>query len=232
MSQPLVSVILPVYNGERYLADTLDSIFAQDYHPFEVIVVDDGSGDGSAKIAKAYHKARYIYQDNQGVPVARNAGVAAAQGEFIAFIDQDDTWLPHKLSAQVAYMLNHANVGYVTSKQQYFLEPGVKRPFWLKPELLEAPQTGMTPSTLLVRLSVMRQVGPFNPQFPTSSDADWFFRAKDMAIPTAALPEVLVHKRVHNANHSNQIQSLHHELLRVVKNSMKKQRQKQIEDKK
>jgi glycosyltransferase involved in cell wall biosynthesis len=95
VSNPLVSVVTPVYNGEAFLRETLESIFAQDYEPFEVIVVDDGSTDGSAAIARSYPAARYIRQHNQGPAAARNAGIAAARGEFLAFVDADDVALPH-----------------------------------------------------------------------------------------------------------------------------------------
>jgi glycosyltransferase involved in cell wall biosynthesis len=103
----LVSVIVPVYNGERYLSAALESIFAQDYHPFEVIVVDDGSGDSSAAIAKSFKSVQYIYQTNQGIANAWNLGIDASKGELIAFLDCDDLWTPNKLRLQVDYLVNH-----------------------------------------------------------------------------------------------------------------------------
>ncbi|MDF5726195.1 MAG: glycosyltransferase family A protein [Rhizonema sp. PD37] len=84
---PLVSVIIPAYNYAKYLAETLDSAFAQTYRPLEVIVMDDGSTDYTAEIVRAYPDVRYFYQENQGVSIARNVGIAAAEGEFIAFLD-------------------------------------------------------------------------------------------------------------------------------------------------
>ena len=102
MDKPLVSVIVPVYNGEHYLSFAIHSILRQDYHPSEVIVVDDGSTDNSANIARSFKEVRYIHQSNQGVAMARNVGIAAARGEFIAFLDADDLWTPNKLSIQNA----------------------------------------------------------------------------------------------------------------------------------
>lgn len=90
MNRPLVSVIIPVYNGEHYLSFAIRSVLQQDYYPFEIIVVDDGSTDKSGNIARSFKEVHYIYQPNHGVAVARNVGVTAAQGEFIAFLDQDD----------------------------------------------------------------------------------------------------------------------------------------------
>jgi glycosyltransferase involved in cell wall biosynthesis len=102
MKESLISCIVPVYNGERYLGETLDSIFAQTYQPLEIIVVDDGSTDGTATVAASYgQRVRYLCQTNQGKAAARNRGFGAAQSEFIAFIDADDLWHPEKLTRQI-----------------------------------------------------------------------------------------------------------------------------------
>ena len=98
MSSPLVSVIIPVYNGQAYLRPTLKSVFAQDYRPLEVIAVDDGSIDRSAEIIRSFPEVVYLYQDNRGHAAARNAGISAANGEFLAFLDADDLWPPDKLN--------------------------------------------------------------------------------------------------------------------------------------
>jgi glycosyltransferase involved in cell wall biosynthesis len=111
ISQPLVSVVVPVRNGERFLGEALDSVLAQDYEPVELIVVDDGSTDGSGDIAGA-RGAHVIRQEGGGLAAARNAGLAAAQGELVAFIDADDVWLPGKLVRQVEYLLDRPDVGF------------------------------------------------------------------------------------------------------------------------
>ena len=103
-NSPLVSTIIPVFNGERLLPEALDSVFRQDYRPIEVIVVDDGSTDGTSLVARSCPEVRYLYQSNQGLGAARNAGIAAACGEFIAFLDADDIWLPRKLSSQMNFL--------------------------------------------------------------------------------------------------------------------------------
>ncbi|MFC1852545.1 glycosyltransferase family A protein [candidate division CSSED10-310 bacterium] len=225
MCQPLVSIIVPVYNGQTYLPETLDSIFTQDYQPFEVIIVDDGSTDSSAEIARTYKHLRYIYQSNQGVPVARNTGIAASHGEFIAFSDQDDLWLPNKLRVQMEYLLQHPDVQYVLCKNRLFLEPEIERPAWLKLELLESPQLDFSPGALLARKTIFQYLGPFNVNFQTASDVDWIFRAKDANIPMSIVAEVLVHKRIHAGNQSYQVNRLHKEYLKLVRASIQKQRQ-------
>src|SRR3954451_23570366 len=105
MELPLVSVIIPVHNGAKYLRAALESVFAQTYSPFEVIVVDDGSVDESGVIAQSFNDVRYIHQANQGVAAARNNGIGAARGEFLAFLDQDDLWTTEKLKLQMGYLM-------------------------------------------------------------------------------------------------------------------------------
>src|SRR5262249_46275201 len=100
---PKVSVVMPVYNGERFLRESLESVFAQTFQDFEMLCVDDGSTDRSASILQQYGpRIRVVRQENAGQSAARNAGVALAQGRYIAFLDQDDLWYPSKLMSQVA----------------------------------------------------------------------------------------------------------------------------------
>lgn len=224
MQKPLVSVVIPVYNGERYLASTLDSVWAQDYRPIEVIVVDDGSIDNSAAIAQSYQDVRYIYQPNQGVAVARNRGIAAAQGEFISFLDQDDMWTPNKLRVQMDHLLKNPDLGYVIAKQRIFLEPGTEVPSWFREKFLHGDQMGFLPSTLVARASVFRQIGSFDPAYKNASDVQWFFQAKDAGIPMAVLPEVLLHRRIHSDNQSYRVKALHSEYIKIVRLSMERQK--------
>src|SRR5215475_2242760 len=99
---PLISCIVPVYNGEKYLAEAIETIVQQSYRPLEIIIADDGSTDGTAKVAERYSNLlRYLRQDNAGTAAARNLGLSAAVGEFVAFLDADDLWHPEKLARQM-----------------------------------------------------------------------------------------------------------------------------------
>jgi len=115
---PLVSVTVPTYNRWPLVAESIDSVLAQDYPNFEIIVVDDGSTDGTGEhIAATYgDRIEYIWQENQGAAAARNQGIRAARGEYIAFLDSDDTWLPGKLSSQVDALQAHPEAGFVYCK--------------------------------------------------------------------------------------------------------------------
>jgi glycosyltransferase involved in cell wall biosynthesis len=222
--QPLVSVIIPVYNGGRYLRAALESVFAQTYRPFEVIVVDDGSVDDSGVIAQSFPEVRYMHQANQGVAAARNNGIDAARGEFLAFLDQDDLWIPEKLKLQISYLLSHPDLGYTLTHQQFFLDPGATLPAWFRKELLSLVHTGWVLGTLVVRRTAFEQVGNFATGYAAANDSDWFFRAKAAEIPMAVVPELLLLKRIHGANESGRAKEVLSELLRVVKSSLDRQR--------
>ena len=222
--QPLVSVIIPVYNGTRYLRAALESVFAQTYRPFEVIVVDDGSTDDSGVIAQSFPDVRYIHQTNQGVAAARNHGIEAARGEFFAFLDQDDLWTPEKLKLQIEHLLSHPDLGYTLTQQQFFLEPGANLPAWFRKELLSTVHTGWVLGTLVVRRTTFEQVGNFVTGYSAANDSDWFFRAKAAAIPMAIVPELLLLKRIHETNDSARAKEILSELLKVVKSSLDRHR--------
>src|SRR5207247_123824 len=127
MPDPLVTVITAAYNGERFLREALSSVFAQDFDSFEVVFVDDGSDDGTAKIARAF-PLRYVYQPNQGLPTARNTGLGLARGRFIAFLDADDWLPPTKLTVQAGYLLEHPGVGCVLGREEWIVEDRVQPP--------------------------------------------------------------------------------------------------------
>ncbi len=205
MNRPLVSVVVPVYNGARFLTFALQSVFDQDYRPLEVIVVDDGSIDDSVNIARSFQEVRYVHQSNQGASAARNAGVAAAQGELIAFLDADDIWTANKLSVQTHHLLEHPEVGYVVARGENFLESGMNLPVWLTEELFRREHTFL-PSTLVVRKPVFEQVGGFDSSYMVGEDTDWFVRASDAGVRGFIVPEILLYRRIHDSNLSSQRQ--------------------------
>lgn len=220
MRNPLVSVIIPVYNGEKYLGEAIQSVLDQDYRPIEIIVVDDGSTDRSAEIARSYAGVSYLYQENQGVSVARNAAIAMARGEFLAFLDADDRWTPNKLSTQVGYHLTHPEIGYTITNQRIQLEPGAPVQIAFKRELLEVDHPGYVPSTLMVKREAFLVIGDFQTRYRTGEDIDWFSRAKDSGIPMGIVPEMLLFRRMHHSNLSLQGRPNFSQLLRSLKTSI------------
>lgn len=222
MQKPLVSVIVPVYNGQRYLEATLKSIFDQDYEPVEIIVVDDGSTDGTAEIVKSYPVVRYIYQNNQGPSAARNTGIAAAQGEMIAFLDADDLWLPNKLSLQVGYLRQHPEKGLVYAHRRMIIEEGVETPPWFSANDTPALFAG----AVLVRKNVFEQVGFFNPEYRFGENAEWLARVKDAGILLHVMRETLLISRVHACNLTHRSNEMRSSVLKALKSSIDRQRGK------
>lgn len=217
-ANPLVSVILPVHNGARYVAEAIRSVLDQDYQPVECIVVDDGSTDASADII-AEHPVQYIHRAQGGPGAARNTGIRASRGELLAFLDQDDQWAPGKLTAQVDALRANPGVGYVLTLQESRLDDGVARPSWITEEQLR-DNAGLFPGMLLATREAMEKVGPFREELRTSSDADWFFRAKDLAIPHVRVMKPLLIRRIHDGNQSRDVGTTHRELLRIARDSI------------
>jgi glycosyltransferase involved in cell wall biosynthesis len=219
-----ISLIIPIYNGAQHLPAALASARAQTRPPDEIIVVDDGSTDDSAALARAQPDVRLLTQANAGPGAARNAGLAAAQGGLLAFLDQDDEWLPEKLARQLDCLQAHPEVMYVLCHQHWYLEPGQPPPAWVRPERLEASQTGFAPSTLLARRAVFAQVGLFDPALRLASDMDWFFRANDLGVPMQHLPETLVRRRIHASNQSATTEAYQAEIAAVARASIRRKR--------
>ena len=226
MDNPLVSVIIPVYNGEKYLAEAIESVLAQTYQPVEIIVVDDGSMDKSAQIAQSY-PVKFIYQPNQGCGMAKHMGILNSRGEFLAFLDQDDLWIPEKLKAQIEYLQENPEIGYVICNMQNFLDSDYEHQSWPKQAFLDRPIAAYIPSALVVRRSVLEKIGDFDPSYQVGSDTDWFFRASDAGISMANLNQTLLRRRIHpdNGSHLHTKGSLsHQELFRSVKYSLDRKR--------
>ena len=144
MNQPLVSVIVPCYNYGRFIGETLESLQRQTLQNWECIVVDDGSTDNSAEVVQAFVKSdfriRYVYQQNKGLPAARNTGIGATTGKYIQFLDSDDLLQPDKLQHHTAYLEAHPKVELVYGGLRYFYD-GTS-------ELIFSPQHKNTPWTL------------------------------------------------------------------------------------
>ena len=224
-SAPLVSVIVAVHNGERFLRPALESLFAQDHEPFEVVFVDDGSHDGSADIAREFPDLRYVYQENQGLAAARNAGLRLARGELVAYLDDDDLLPPHKLSRQVRYLVENPDVGCVLGRQEVMLEPGVEPPEWLTRDAIYGDLDGIPLVSAMIRAEVLRSLGGFDESYRFAEDRDLFVRLRESGVRIEVIPEVLLYRRFHGENMNfRQRPTDHHPLLRSLKAKLDRQR--------
>lgn len=195
MSAPaLVSVVIPAYNAEKFVLRAVSSVLEQDYAPIEILLVDDGSTDGTAdRVRQAAPQARIVRQDNAGVAAARNTGLRHAQGELICFLDADDGWFPGKVAAQVDYLRCQPQVGLVfhdwlvwrPDGQGHYAEPekpaspgaGAIDPGcsgWIYPQLLL--ECVVHTSTVMIRREVARAVGFFQTDLVNGEDYDYWLR--------------------------------------------------------
>lgn len=188
---PLVSVIIPNYNNAKYLAAAIDSVLQQDYPNIEVILVDDGSTDNSLEILENYKdKIILVQQENQGAAAARNTGLRKASGDFIAFHDSDDLWLPGKLTKQVNFLIN--NHAFIACFTHWAVWDGEKplpkspssndnktnlqtdRTGWLYLPLLK--ESVITTISIMIRAHIVRKVGFFNTNYQVGEDHDYWLR--------------------------------------------------------
>jgi glycosyltransferase involved in cell wall biosynthesis len=221
VSDSLVTVIVAAYNGERFLSQALESVFSQDYDPFEVVFVDDGSTDGTGEIAQSF-PVRYLHQENQGLPAARNAALRVARGEFVAFADDDDLLPPSKLTVQARFLSEHPETGCVLGRQEWIVEDGVQAPE-LKRDPIFGELGGIQLVSAMFRRAVLDELGGFDPTYRYAEDRDLFVRMRERGVEIEVLPDVVLHKRLHGSNMTmNQPES--HPLLRSLKEKLERER--------
>lgn len=221
MQKGLVSVIIPNYNYARYVGGAIDSALAQTYPDVEVIVVDDGSTDATKDVLINYGNGiTTVSQQNQGVAAARNNGVAASSGEFIAFLDADDEWLPEKVEKQVAMLRSDPSLGLVhVGVEEIDPDSNVLRDRLegasgdATHELLMIGGRGILGggSGLMVRRTVFDEIGGFDVRLSTSADWDFFYQIARRH-PVGFVSEVLLKYRVHTANMSANVGVMEHDM--------------------
>jgi len=224
-----ISCIVPVYNGEKYLAETLDSILAQTHQPMEVIVADDGSTDQTADVVKRYNQIRYLKQSNAGPAAARNLGLSAATGDFVAFLDADDLWHPQKLERQMARFRLRPALDYCVAYAQNFWDSELSaEKTRFQNHRIAKPLPAYSAATLLTRRSTFDRVGLFNPNLPHGDVTDWFLRAAECGAVSEILPDVLLYRRLHKENRSRHRAALSREqYLKILKSSLDRRRRVQ-----
>lgn len=210
---PLVSVIVPCYNGAPFLNQALDSILAQTYRPLEILMIDDGSTDRSAAIAQAYPEVHYAYQEHAGLAAALNQGVALARGDFFSFLDADDVWLETKLEQQMAAFDEDAALDIAFGHLTQFNESQNTR---------TPPEPGIFKGTMMVRRASFFQVGLFATEYRVGDFIDWFLRAHEMGLKHKMLPTVLLRRRVHDNNMSVRERDHRKAYLQILKKSLER----------
>lgn len=219
-----ISVVIPAFNAESYLGRAINSVLAQQQPPEEIIVVDDGSTDGTAEVARSFgNRILFIRQANAGASVARNRGIEAASGEWIAFLDADDEWLPHKLRRQTEHL--RLNPDLVWTYGNYYIKPyggggqsiafaprkytGALRDGGYFADYLDVhPDVCIRTSTALIKKEVLKETGLFRIGQLWAQDTDLFLRiaythpvigyiAEPLAVYYADMPDCITLKNKH-----------------------------------
>ena len=190
---PRVSVIMPVFNGAPYLAEALASIRAQTVPPFQVIVVDDGSTDGSATIAAQHDGVALMRKSHGGIGETLNRGLEMVTGDVIAFLDQDDRWLPDKTALQLQALRANPKLDLVFGQVSQFKTDAEGR------ETVIDTLRGISKLSLLAKREAFARVGGFS-----SGDRhdflDWYARAREIGLRETILPDLVAERRIHTQN--------------------------------
>jgi glycosyltransferase involved in cell wall biosynthesis len=222
---PLISVMVPAYNAGPYLAEALDSVFAQSHRPLEVIVVDDGSDDDTLAVARTYgERIHIIQQPRGGNGAARNAAVTVASGPYFAFLDADDRFVAGKLERQLAALQSSPELDVVFGHVREFVSPELPDEVRRTIRTPAEPQPWAAPNLMLIRREAFERVGPFATDLRVGVTVDWYARATELPLSSMILPEVVLERRLHTQNNGLRERDAKAQYIRVLKASMDRRR--------
>ena len=225
-NKPLVSVIIPAYNCERYLAQAVKSVLAQTYRPIEIIVVDDGSTDGSADIAKRFELAvRYYFQPHSGIGAARNHGIHLAQGNYFAFLDADDLWVKDKLARQMKAFKDDPELDMVFGYAKQFYSPDMATSLKANLYYTQEVMPAYTASSLLIKRAAFLRVGFFSTNWRVGEFINWYLKAMELHLTGLMLPVVMMKRRLQGNNISIRHRDTETDYLRILKASLDRRRE-------
>jgi len=218
-----VSVIIPVRNCEKFLADALDSVRSQTVRPQEILVVDDGSTDGSAALAERFEGVEVLRLPQQGQSVARNVGAERACGEYLAFLDADDLWHPERLSKQLAAFDSEPDVNIAFAHAiEFRSRDAFGKPVWCGPA-----RAAHLPGTLLIRRHEFWSVGGYATEWRVGEVVDWYARACDLGLKVVTLEEALLFRRLHTDNLGITTSNPAQDYLRIIRSVIQRRRNAQ-----
>lgn len=200
----MISVIIPAYNAELYVAEAIESVLKQTLNPFEVLVINDGSTDGTLEVLEGYlPRIKLITRENKGAPSTLNEGIRLASQPLIAFLDADDIWLPQKLKTQVDYLNKKPDLEGCFSLMKSFISPELKEEEKQKLNCPSEPQSGVVAkSSLLIKRSAFDRIGYFSTDFLIDFP-EWIIRARAAQFNYDLIHEVLFLRRMHRGGLSS-----------------------------
>jgi len=229
MKKPLISVIIAVYNGENYLAQTINSVLTQDYPDLtthlELIVIDDGSTDNTREIVHRFSgPIRYVYQQNRGLASAQNLAIDLACGKYLAFLDADDFWATDKISLQLSQFNADPNIDIVFGHVSQFYSPDLSetlRQRWRCPsQAMPAYHTG----SMLIRKDRFLSFGYFSTHWRAGPFIDWYAKVQEKQPNVVMLPNIILHRRIHANNMGITKQDSYTDYLKIIKASLDRRR--------
>lgn len=220
-----VSVVIPAHNAERYLGEAIESALAQTAPPLEVVVVDDGSQDGTAEVARGFGSiVRCHSQPQGGIGAARNRGVEMARGEYIAFLDADDLWLPRKLELQLAAFASDEQPEIVFALIQQFISPDLEEQVARTLVCREGLDPGYVPVAMIAPRDVFERIGPFATGLRVGEFVDWMARARELRLREHVVQEHLVWRRIHGSNQTLREREGLSDFAHVLKSALDRRR--------
>jgi glycosyltransferase involved in cell wall biosynthesis len=219
-----VSVVIPTYNASRYLPDAVASVRAQQWPDTEIIVVDDGSTDATPEVAAAWPDVTYLRQPNAGAAAARNRGIEAATGAWLAFLDADDRWADGKIARQMAY-LDEYPVDMVFGLATELRDDDPREAARPRQDAkLRQAIAARCAGTMLIARETFDRVGPFPTAWRVGEFIDWYLRATDVGLTGAVLEEIVLYRRVHAANGGWTAGAGRQDYLRIIKSALDRRR--------
>ena len=224
LSRHLVSVVIPVYNQKRHLAEAIESVLAQSRRADEVIVVDSSTDDTATVARRFLPHIRYVFQPREGIGAARNLGIRMSCGNLIAHLDADDLWGPDKLAVQEEALARDPGIDLVGAEMEEFISPDAAPEIRAALRCLPAPQPSFSASAIVVRREAFLRVGFYETQWRVASDLSWFVRAREAGLKTAMVPRVLARRRLHADNTGLRERELASERVLVLKLALDRRR--------
>ncbi|MEQ1948298.1 MAG: glycosyltransferase family A protein [Bryobacteraceae bacterium] len=231
MSQ--ISVIVPMFNAEKYLEAALDSILAQTHLPSELVLIDDGSTDSTHSIAQEFQRRNtseaisivLLRQEHAGPGAARNLGLEHCGGSFLSFLDADDLWAKEKLAWQMAEFARDPELELVTGEVQNFFSPELDPSLRDQVKFVTEPmQGGAMTGTILARREAFLRTGTFDASVLFGDFLPWLAKARDLGIKAAQIGRPVLFRRVHLSNFSRVQQRHHRDYLIAAKRALDERR--------
>jgi glycosyltransferase involved in cell wall biosynthesis len=216
---------MPCFNSARYVGAAIDSALKQSHSPARIIVIDDGSTDGSEAMIRSYGaRVEYFHQSNGGPASARNSGLLRTQAEYVAFLDADDIWTPDSLESRLRLLVERPEIDGVFAALSQFLSPELVSTLAASRQFDPTPSVARFPSTLLVRRKSFQQAGLFDASLRVGEMLEWVARAEAAGLRFELLDHLVLMRRIHDSNSLQRAGSSSADYLKAIKGVLSRKR--------